>query len=145
MATLYRVHLREIIKRAPVIIGSAILVFVWQSIKGEYREFLSQGERSQAIRVSQTEALTKFSELATDALQKDTLLNDEVVGATYRRVGYTEYFAAAVAIRANAASAGSSKLSIARATRRPKASAASASTAISARTFCINGCWISRF
>jgi len=87
---------RQILRQAPVIASGVLLVFVWQTVKGEYREFLSQGERSQAIRVSQTEALTKFSELATDALQQDTLLSDQVVGATYRRVGYTEYFAAAV-------------------------------------------------
>ena len=87
---------REILRQAPIIASGFLLVFIWQAVKGEYREFLSKGERSQAIRVSQTEALTKFSELATDALQQDTLLSDKIVGATYRRVGYTEYFAAAV-------------------------------------------------
>ena len=87
---------RQIFRQAPVIASGVLLVFVWQTVKGEYREFLSQGERTQAIRVSQTEALSKFSELATDALQQDTLLSDQLVGATYKRVGYTEYFAAAV-------------------------------------------------
>lgn len=87
---------RQTIRQIPVIASGILLVFVWQTVKGEYREFLSQGERSQAIRVSQTEALFKFSELATSALQQDTLLSDKLVGDTYRRVGYTEYFAAAV-------------------------------------------------
>ncbi len=87
---------RHILRQLPLIAGGFVLIFVWQTVKGEYREFLSQGERSQAIRVTQTEALTKFSELATDALQEDTLLNDNIVGDTYKRIGYVEYFAAAV-------------------------------------------------
>lgn len=96
MAAVTEFRGRQILKQAPVIAGGFMLVFVWQTVKGEYREFLSAGERSQAIRVSQTAALTKFSELASDALQQDTLITDQLVGATYKRVGYTEYFAAAV-------------------------------------------------
>lgn len=96
MATTTAFRGRQVLRQAPIIASGIVLVFVWQSVKGEYREFLSQGEHSQAIRVSQTEALTKFSELATDALRQDTLITDQLVGATYKRVGYTEYFAASV-------------------------------------------------
>lgn len=87
---------KQIIRQAPLILSGFLLVFIWQTVKGEYREFLSQGERTQAIRVSQSEALGKFTDLAAGALQNDTLLTDKVVGATYKRIGYTEYFASAV-------------------------------------------------
>lgn len=96
MVTITEFRGRQVLRQAPIIASGIFLVFVWQTVKGEYREFLSQGERSQAIRVSQTEALNKFSELATDALQKDTLLTDQLIDATYKRVGYTEYFAAVI-------------------------------------------------
>ena len=96
MVTSTKFRGRQILKQVPIIASGLVLVLVWQTVKGEYREFLSQGERSQAIRVSQTVALTKFSELATDALLQDTLITDQLVGATYKRVGYTEYFAAVV-------------------------------------------------
>ena len=36
------------------------LLFTWQAIKGDYREFLSGEQRGQVITVSQSEALAKF-------------------------------------------------------------------------------------
>lgn len=96
MATIQRINFRNIAKMSPLIVAGALLIFVWQSIKGEYREFLSQGQRTQGVYVSQTDALLKFSELTTDVLYQDTVVQDEVVRSTMRRVGYTEYFAAAI-------------------------------------------------
>ena len=37
-------------------------------VKGEYREFLSQGRRTQAVLVDRATALTKFQELSMQAL-----------------------------------------------------------------------------
>lgn len=96
LVTTKEFKVKQLVRQAPLILGGFLLVFVWQTVKGEYREFLSQGERTQAIRVTQSEALGKFTDLAAGALQNDTLLSDKVVGATYKRIGYTEYFAAAV-------------------------------------------------
>ena len=96
LATTTKISLPQMIRRLPVIAVGVALVFIWQSVKGEYREFLSQGERSQAIRVTQSEALSKFSELAGEALLQDTHINDKVVESTYKRVGYSEYFASAI-------------------------------------------------
>lgn len=58
--------------------------------------FLSGGERGQIIRVSQAEALSEFSELASNVLEEDRLLEERTVNATYKRAGYLEYFNAAV-------------------------------------------------
>jgi len=96
LSTIRSFRTPQIVRLSPLLIGGFVLVFVWQTVKGEYREFLSQGERSQAIRISKTEALNKFSDLTLEALQKDTLLNDKVVSRTYQRVGYVEYFSAAM-------------------------------------------------
>ncbi len=71
-------------------------MLVWQAVKGEYREFISGGFQDQSIRVTQSEALGKFVELGTTALNENQTLDDPVISATYRRAGYLEYFSAAV-------------------------------------------------
>ena len=86
----------SLLRQLPIISVGFVFVFVWQSVKGEYREFLSQGERTQAIRVTQSEALSKFSDLAGETLLQDTVLSDKLVSSTYKRIGYSEYFASAM-------------------------------------------------
>ena len=88
--------LRQFVSLAPILIPAFVFVFVWQSVKEEYRMFLAGGERGQVIRVSQSQALSQFSELAAAAIEEDRLLDDRTVEATYRRAGYLEYFNAAV-------------------------------------------------
>ena len=77
----------------PIAIPAFLLVFLWQSVKGEYRTFLSQGQRTQAVLVDRNTALTKFQELSSNALEQG-ILNEEVISSTYRRAGYLEYFSA---------------------------------------------------
>ena len=80
----------------PLLIPFLAFVFIWQSVKSDYRMFISAGERGQVIRVSRSEALSQFRELAKTALKEDRLLDNQTVEATYRRAGYLEYFNAAV-------------------------------------------------
>lgn len=89
--------MRDILRLSPIVVPGILLVFVWQNVKGEYRQFLNGGHFSQQVVVSQTEALTKFQELATDAMTSTDLLEGNTLDATYRRVGYLEYFSNAVA------------------------------------------------
>ena len=62
----------------------------------DYRDFLSGGVNDQAIRVTQSEAISRFAELATESVNNNEALEDELVESTYRRAGYLEYFSAAV-------------------------------------------------
>jgi hypothetical protein len=99
VASLVRIShfgIKNIIRLSPIILPALLLVSVWQNVKGDYRQFLNGGAFSQRIVVSQTEALTKFQELASEAVFSNDLLNEETIDATYRRVGYLEYFSNAV-------------------------------------------------
>ena len=100
VASLLRISsfgMRDIMRLSPILVPAFLLVFVWQSVKGEYRQFLNGGRFSQQVVVSQTEALSKFQELATDAINSNNLFEDNTLDATYRRIGYLEYFSNAVA------------------------------------------------
>ena len=89
-------RVRQALALTPILIPAFAFVLVWQSVKGEYRMFLSGGERQQVIRVTQTDALAEIWELAQAAYQQGRLWDDQVVDATYRRAGYLEYFSAAL-------------------------------------------------
>ena len=78
-----------------ILLGAGFLysMFVWQSIKGDYRKFLNGGERSQAIVVGQEDALKKIQELSEssgDVASKDLLY------ATIDRISYIEFFSQAM-------------------------------------------------
>lgn len=65
------VSLRQI---GVLIIGCVVLIFlglVWTSIKGEYRQFLNQGSRTQTKQVSQEEAINKLIDLAQQGREDD--------------------------------------------------------------------------
>ena len=94
--SLKKIGSRELTKLLPLVIPSLAIVLVWQTVKGEYREFISGGFEDQSIRVTQSEALGKFVELGTTALNENQTLDAPVISATYRRAGYLEYFSAAV-------------------------------------------------
>ena len=96
MSSVRHVKWRSVLRIAPILVPMLALVLLWQTIKGEYREFLSQGQRTQAVLVDRTTALNKFQELSIQALTKSELLDEDVVAQTYRRAGYLEYFSAAV-------------------------------------------------
>lgn len=87
---------KQLIRLLPILAPAIILVLIWQNVKGEYRQFLNGGQFSQRVVVSQDEALGKFQELASEAIFSENLVSTERLDATYRRVGYLEYFANAV-------------------------------------------------
>ena len=97
LVTLKTFRLPQLLRISPILAIGFVFVFVWQTVKTDYREFLSDGERSQAIRVSKVEALNKFSNLALASFENETLADSSVVNATYKRAGYLEYFNATVA------------------------------------------------
>lgn len=66
---------------------------VWSYVKGEYRMFLSGGERVQKVTVDKQEALNKLLDLALDVGEEEYLLGFE---AMVKRVYFLEYFSATV-------------------------------------------------
>ena len=97
LTTFKSFRLPQLVRISPIIAIAFGFVLVWQTVKSDYRQFLSAGERSQAIRVSKTEALGKFSDLALSAFEEGSLQDTTVIDATYKRAGYLEYFNAVVA------------------------------------------------
>lgn len=99
VASLIRISVfdaRQFLRLSPILIPAVFLVFIWQNIKGEYRQFLNGGKFSQQVVVSQNEALEKFQELALITITSTNMLEGENLDATYRRIGYLEYFSNAV-------------------------------------------------
>ena len=81
----------------PILLPILLVLVIWQNVKGDYRQFLNGGAFSQRIVVSQSDALGKFQELALDAVLTKDLFSEDKLNATYRRVGYLEYFSNSVA------------------------------------------------
>lgn len=96
LVSLPRMGSRELLRLSPLILPAVALVLIWQSVKTDYRYFLSGGVEDQAIRVTQSEAISRFAELATDAVNEEKTTDSEIIESTYRRAGYIEYFSAAV-------------------------------------------------
>jgi len=65
------------------------LAFFWQSIKGQYRQFLNQGAEEQVVKVSLEERLDYLGSSATD-LRGESF--SEVIEGSLRRLGYINYF-----------------------------------------------------
>ena len=59
-----------------------LLLFIWQSIKGEYRAYLNGGKYSQRIVVTQTDALLKFQELLPTPLPPTSSMKDRSMQPT---------------------------------------------------------------
>ncbi len=65
----------------------------WQSVKGDYRSFISGGEISQSSKVSQSESLNKLYELVSEVdAEKFEDGRDEFLS----RLSYIEYFSATI-------------------------------------------------
>ena len=94
--SLKQFRFKELSRLAPAAIPVLLLVLTWQAVKEDYRSFLSGGSNDQALRVTQTAAISKFSELASESVFTNSALDDEVISSTYERAGYLEYFSAAV-------------------------------------------------
>ncbi|MBL7703047.1 MAG: hypothetical protein JNM14_12415 [Ferruginibacter sp.] len=77
-----------------VVLGCGFLysVFVWQSVKGDYRKFLNAGERTQTVVVSQEDALKKLQELSEKSGESN---KKDVLYQTIDRISYIEFFSQA--------------------------------------------------
>lgn len=77
-----------------VIFGCGFMysIFIWQSVKGDYRKFLNAGQQSQSIVVSQEDALKKLQELSENS---NKLNKDDVLYQTVDRISYIEFFSQA--------------------------------------------------
>ncbi len=74
--------------------GVTIFVFLtWSAIKGEYRMFVSGGERVQVVRVSDAEALNKIWELANNL---DAQNYENIIEPMIDRIGYIDFFSVAL-------------------------------------------------
>ncbi|MDB5248355.1 MAG: hypothetical protein JWQ40_2749 [Segetibacter sp.] len=71
--------------------GCLYLLLIWQAVKGDYRSYLSGGQRSQAVVVERDEALGRFYDLASSANINDSELWYESID----RLSYIEFFSEA--------------------------------------------------
>lgn len=71
---------------------SVILIFTWQSIKGDYRNFLSGGEKSQSVTVDFVEAYDKITDLVSETSQSE----QKVINNTIDRISYIDFFAESI-------------------------------------------------
>lgn len=96
-----RVSPRVVFRVGPIFIATFYLVFIWQSVKGQYRAFLDQRTSDrfsqQVVKVDQGEALAKFWELAIEANSSSEEDRESVLKSTLSRVGYLEFFSKTVA------------------------------------------------
>lgn len=72
--------------------GFLYSIFIWQSVKGDYRKFLNAGERSQSVVVSQEDALKKLQDLSG---KSGTVNKNDVLYQTIDRISYIEFFSQA--------------------------------------------------
>lgn len=85
--------------RKQIILLVVIIVFlfnvgaVWSYVKGEYRMYLSGGEREQVVRVSKKEALMKLYELSSSINPESYKVGVE---ALVKRIFFLEYFSATI-------------------------------------------------
>jgi len=96
LVTYNHFKIKHLLRLSPLLIPVVALTLMWQTVKSDYRAYLSQGERAQIVRVGQLEALTKFSELVTEATTQDAVAQQSTINNTLKRAGYVEYFNATV-------------------------------------------------
>lgn len=65
------------------------LAVIWTAVKGEYREFLNEGSRTQTVRVEQAEAFNKLYDLVS-AVNENSF--NEATGDLFYRLQYVFHF-----------------------------------------------------
>lgn len=83
---------RNVVAYSSIIIITLYMLFTWQFIKGEYRQFLNKGAKSQSIEVTQSEALDKLQELA---FEKENEADDKLLYSSIDRLSYIEFYSEA--------------------------------------------------
>ncbi len=80
-------------KHLLVLVPAFFLIFqlgtIWTAVKGDYRDFLTQGRSVQGKFVSDAQALSKFWHLTTNLSSEDKAAS---VDAFIDRIGYTDFF-----------------------------------------------------
>lgn len=78
-----------------ILLGAVLfhMAVLWTASKQSYRSFLNQGQSTQAVVVSQEEARKKLLELIVNV---DTRTYNRAIEDMVNRIGYIQYFAAAV-------------------------------------------------
>lgn len=87
-----RLSPKEIVITGILGFGFLYSIFIWQSVKGDYRNFLSGGKRSQTVVVSQEDALKKLQELSEKTAYAK---KNDVLYQTIDRISYIEFFSQA--------------------------------------------------
>ncbi|MEO9052306.1 MAG: hypothetical protein ABI280_10945 [Ginsengibacter sp.] len=90
LTLLARVSLKQLVYAVISLIIFAFLGITWTGIKGEYRQFLNQGSKSQTVQVSQGAATDKLLELVRQ--EKDSSATE----AFFSRMQYTFHLAKAM-------------------------------------------------
>lgn len=90
LTMLVKVSFKQLVYAVTSIIFFAFLGITWTGIKGEYREFLNQGSKSQTVQVSQGEARDKLLELVEQENE------GPATEAFFHRMQYTWHIAKAM-------------------------------------------------
>lgn len=88
----YRLNTRESVIAIILSAGFLYLIFIWQSVKEDYRKFLNAGQRSQTVVVSQEDALRKLQDLSEKSGNSSKA---DVIYQTIDRISYIEFFSQA--------------------------------------------------
>jgi hypothetical protein len=84
----------QVVKYSIFFLSTIFLMLLWQTIKGEYREFLNKGTRTQSVQVSNSEAIIKIWELVQDA--KPFSSDNDIIYQSIDRLSYIEFFSQAM-------------------------------------------------
>lgn len=85
-----KLDFKKVFQVLVISISLGIFGLLWTTIKGEYRSFLSGGEKSQSVKVEQRAAIDKLVELSSNV---NTNAFDASVIAMLDRLQYTYHFA----------------------------------------------------
>jgi hypothetical protein len=98
LVTVHAFDARWLRRMAIVGIAGVALLFTWQAVKMDYRNYLNGGTRSQQVVVGFNSALTKFAELSGEYWTgpSNDQTQEEVFQSTMQRLGYLEFFALTV-------------------------------------------------
>lgn len=81
-------------------IGTFFIMVIWTVVKGEYRQYLTGGQRTQVVvREGTVENLQKIAEVVNEYFNKENFHENFLIGVKglADRINYTEYFAMSVA------------------------------------------------
>ena len=87
-----RLNMRETAMVLVLSSGFLYAIFLWQAVKGDYREYLRGGKSSQSVVVSQENALKKLQELSG---KSGSANKNDVLYQTVDRISYIEFFSQA--------------------------------------------------